>query len=291
MTLIIAFKCEEGVAIVSDTKLTDLQSGESSYDQKVFFPIIGAPFIVGAAGFRDLFREFNSKLPNIVNQRLAEYDLENVKALNASGYPFEEAVKYVQSSKPQPDASQSINTKSHKPKKIEQKLTLPLPYVYTYEHLMDDCKKIIKTISTPYLSRGYPLELIVAVKKGEGAPTLHQVDCQGFENQIDEYSAIGSGAPFARTFFSGQYDPKKSMLDLIGIAFLTIAYARDIAKENSVGYDDKHPPQAFAILNMGRLGEWEFKNQIDVLCSIEQEIANIDFKLKETCKKLKKLII
>lgn len=291
MTLIIAFKCDEGIALVSDTKMTDTE-GEASYDQKIFFPLVGAPLIVGAAGYRDLFREFNSKLPNRVNERLAEYDLKNIKAIMKSGCSYEKAVEYIQESKPKPKATQSVEL--GKKEGVSQKQPIqpiPIPYVYTYEYLMDDCKDIIKKISKPYLSRGYPLELLIGVKKEMSpVPSIHQIDCQGFETQIDDYCAIGSGSPHAKLFFSRFYKKEKPMLELITLVFLTIAYAKDIAKESSVGYDENHPPQAFAILNNGNFGFWTLKNEKEVLCSIEQQIAELNFHIKESWKKTTRLI-
>jgi 20S proteasome alpha/beta subunit len=289
LTLIIAFRCDEGVAIVSDRKMTDLQNGESSFDQKIFFPILGAPFIVGAAGFRDLFREFNTKLPNRVNERLAEYDLKNIKALTESGCTYEQALKYIEAAKPQPTTTQAIEF-GKKVDRQKKKVAVPIPYVYTYEHLMDDCKEIINKISKPYLSRGYPLELLVAVKKDNNAPpTIHQIDCQGFENQIDEYSAIGTGAPHARGIFGRFYKKEKPMLELVTLAYLTIAYSQDIAKETSVGYNDKYPPQAFAILNDGSTGEWTIQNQLEVLNSIEVVMAEMGKHVEDIWRKTIKL--
>jgi 20S proteasome alpha/beta subunit len=291
MTLIIAFKCTDGVAIVSDRKLTDLQSGAGSFAQKIFFPIVGAPFIVGAAGFRDLFREFNAKLPNVVNERLKEYDLKNIKALTESGCTYEQALQYVEASKPQHTAMQSIEL-GKKPEKPKKKVAVPIPYVYTYEHLMDDCKDIIRKISKPYLSRGYPLELLAVVKKDNNfLPTIHQIDWQGFESQIDEYSAIGTGASHARAIFGRMYKEDKPMLELITLAYLTIAYTQDIAKETSVGYSDKYPPQAFAILNDGSSGEWKIKNQLDVLNSIEVVMAEMGHHIDDIWRKTTKLSV
>ncbi len=78
MILIIAFKCDEGVALVSDTKMTDTEGAES-YEEKVFFPLGNRPMIIGAAGYRDLFREFNSKLPLRGEERFCQVVGKNGK--------------------------------------------------------------------------------------------------------------------------------------------------------------------------------------------------------------------
>jgi hypothetical protein len=132
----------------------------------------------------------------------------------------------------------------------------------------------------------------MAVKKSEmSKPSIHQIDCQGIETQVDDYCAIGSGFPYAKLFFKRFYDKEKSMLELITLAFLTIAYTKDIALENSVGYDDAHPPQASAIMNDGKFGYWNLKNEKDVLLNIEQQVAILDHKIKDCWKNTLKLSV
>ncbi|HSG73722.1 MAG TPA: hypothetical protein VLA01_00795 [Nitrosopumilaceae archaeon] len=54
MTLIIGFKCKEGVALVSDTKTTYLDLGEGIHESKILTPLENTPFVVRTAGYANL---------------------------------------------------------------------------------------------------------------------------------------------------------------------------------------------------------------------------------------------
>lgn len=84
MTLIIGFRCEQGVALVSDTKVIDTESGRAEYKKKILVPI-NAPSIAGAAGDSDLFREFNRKIVEVVPIRMRENTIKNMRK-NSIGY-------------------------------------------------------------------------------------------------------------------------------------------------------------------------------------------------------------
>ena len=90
MTLIIGAKCKDGVILVSDKKIVDNQTGEVEYKEKLFFPIEGASIVVGAAGYVNLFREFNSKLPYLLNEKITEYRIRNIAALAKIGENIED---------------------------------------------------------------------------------------------------------------------------------------------------------------------------------------------------------
>lgn len=71
--------------------MTDDEDAES-YDQKVSFPLGSRPVIIGAASYRDRFREFNSKLLLKVEEQLTVFDLKNIGDLVKAGWTHSEAV-------------------------------------------------------------------------------------------------------------------------------------------------------------------------------------------------------
>src|SRR3990172_2043969 len=93
MTLIIGFKCKEGVALVSDTKTTDLSTGEALYEPKILAPLENTPFIVGAAGYVNLCNEFTRKIPKIVTKRIAQMRIRNIQELQKTGLSREKKKK------------------------------------------------------------------------------------------------------------------------------------------------------------------------------------------------------
>ena len=183
MTLIIGFKCIHGVALVSDTKITTVTSSttaasteDGDYASKILKPTIIPPFIIGAAGYIDLFREFNNKIPSLVDQKITETRILNIEALMKIGFSRDQAIEYLI----KPSTSISL-----------------IPFQYTYELFMDDCKNLIKSISSQRKQESpNPLEVLIGVKKGSNSPSLHYVDSDGHETEVDSYTAIGSGSPY-----------------------------------------------------------------------------------------------
>lgn len=288
MTLIIGFRCRDGVALVSDTKIVDVESNESSFGSKILVPLIGASFIVAAAGYSDLFREFNRKIPLLVNQRSSEVKINNIEALIRAGYKREEAIDYLKQFELKVEQHQQSMEPTRKIAEPHITNTIPSilpPYVYSYELFMDDCKQLIKTISTQWKDRSSnPLDVLIGVKKDVNVPppSLHYIDCDGHEREIEKYYAIGIGSPHVKQFFEPLYDFNKDMCDLITIAFLTITYAQDVAKEAYVGYDTKHPPEAFAVFTDGRCGKIPFENEVEVLTSIKTRARQFKELIKAT---------
>jgi 20S proteasome alpha/beta subunit len=287
MTLIIGFRCKDGVALVSDTKIVDVESNESLFGSKILIPLIGASFIVAAAGYSDLFREFNRKIPSLVNQRSSEVKISNIEALIRAGYKREEAIDYLkQFERPVEQHQQSMEA-TRRIAEPQITSTIPSilpPYVYSYEFFMDDCKQLIKTISSQWKDRSSnPLDVLIGVKKDVNVqPSLHYIDCDGHEREIEKYYAIGTGSPHVKQFFEPLYSFNKDMCDLITIAFLAIAYTQDVAKDAYVGYDSEHPPEAFAVFDDGRCGKMPFENEAEVLTSVKARARQFEELIKDT---------
>jgi 20S proteasome alpha/beta subunit len=286
MTLIIGIKCKDGVVLVSDTKITDTESTSPSYDSKILTPLENTPFIVGAAGYSDLFKEFNRKIPLVVNQRLNEFRIKNINALLESGLNREQAILCLQRTGKKIEIAQQpieLSEDVALPETESHITPIPIPYVYTPEHFMDDCRKLIETVSSQSVEEGaYPLDILIGVHKTPTSPTLHYVDCRGHEHEVETYHAIGSGSPHVRQFFDVLYDYSKGMTELITFAYLVITYVQHIAKDPYVGYSDTNPPEAVAVFNDGRYGRIPFWNEEVVLNALKARMVRFEELIKDT---------
>lgn len=271
-TLIIGMKCPEGVALVADTKVFDMESARATYEKKIIAPPLSPPVYVGAAGLTDLFREFNRKIPIIVGQRRREIAIKNQRALREVGLNLEDFLKPAK----KPEKIQSVEEpKKGPPKEPEKEKAVVPPYAYTGEHLLDDCKQLIKKISEEKKELGYsyPLEVLLGFIAND--PVLFYVDCDGSEREIDTYQPIGSGSQYVKLFFDRLWNPNKSIWESITLACFVIKFVEGMGLDNYVGVGKDNLPQIALILNDGRIGEFEVENKQDVIDKI------IDPKIKQ----------
>ncbi|MCV0400121.1 MAG: hypothetical protein K5785_09030 [Nitrosarchaeum sp.] len=285
MTLIIGFKCADGIALVSDTKIIDIETGDVSYDSKILTPLQDTPCMVGLAGYVNLFNEFNRKIPEIVKQRIAEVRVSNVGEMIKTGLTRKEAIEYITSR----EKCISSTLREIKNDSKNECVTNPdigeieLPYQYSEENFIDDCKSSVKQISSQNESIEDSLELIIGIRRPRDKKMhLHQIFSDGTEIESDEYLAIGSGYQYAETLFGRVYDYKKEMSVLITEAFRTISYAVLVGKESLVGYTKSHPPEAVVIHNDGTYGKMSFENESQVISEIEKEMENIVLQVKNS---------
>ncbi|MFB5629995.1 MAG: hypothetical protein ACE5RN_00230 [Nitrosopumilaceae archaeon] len=277
MTLIIGFKCKEGVALVSDTKTTDLDTGEAIFESKILTPLENTPFIVGTAGFVNLCNEFTRKIPKIVTKKIAQMKILNIKELKKTGLTQKESIEYINKQ----EKCVSTNLRSVQEIKNNEceifesdKNLIELPHVYSEEDLIDDCESLVKKINSQSKHLEEPLELLVGMRTSVGKIHLHFISSDGIEDEINDYFAIGSGSPFVKTFFSRIYDYNKGMNELITQAMRIISYVAIVTKENTVGYSPDYPPEAVIILNDGKYGKAIFENELAVIRNLEQEMKS-----------------
>ncbi len=289
MTLIIGFKCKEGVALVSDTKTTDLDSGDTWYESKILTPLENTPFIVGTAGYANLCNEFTRKIPKIVTKRIAQMRILNIKELQKTGLSRENAIKYINNQEKCVSTNlKSIQEIKNNDCKIFEEYPIELPNVYSEEDLIDDCESLLKKINSQTKDTDEPLELLVGMKASTGNIHLHFIPSDGVEDEINDYFAIGSGSPFVKTFFSRIYDFNKGMNELITHAIRIILYVSIVTQENTVGYSSKNPPEAVLILNDGNYGKVIFENELEVINDLEQEMKKFVELVKQNPTKLLK---
>jgi len=195
MTLIIGARCVDGVVLVSDKKVVDTESNEHTYKNKLYFPVPNTGVVVGAAGLANLFDEFNSKLPLIVQQRLAEIRIKNIESLRRIGEKIED-YEIPPKAPEELKAGQEIKEKEEKPRKKKTGLT-QLPYIYSIPDFLDDCRSLIKEICSRDESNG--LDVLIAVSVPNQPPDLFHIDFLGSMNR-ENTCAIGSGAPYWNIF-------------------------------------------------------------------------------------------
>ena len=288
MTLIIGFKCKEGVALVSDTMTTDLGTGEALFESKIITPLENTPFIVGTAGYANLCNEFTRKIPKIVSKKIAQMRILNVQELKKTGLSRDEAIKYIHKQ----EKCVSSNLKSVQAIKnivcdnLEQ--MIELPHVYSEEDLIDDCENLVKKINSQSAEAEDPLSLLVGMRTSTGDIHLHFIPFDGIEDEINDYFAIGSGSPFVRTFFSRVYDFNKGMNELITQAIRTIVYVTMIAKEGTVGYSRDFLPEVVLILKDGKYGKSDFENESEIIRDFEKEMEIFEDQIKQNPRKILK---
>ena len=284
MTLIIGFVCKDGICLVSDTKITNPETLEPKFASKILTPLRNTPFIVGAAGYTDLFHEFNRKIVERVDQSIRQYKIANIEQLMRTGMSREEAISTVQ--KYQKDMSSSQQALEEPKEETKEIVTdIELPYIYTAENFLDDCKDLIGEITK---NSGYanPIELLLGLRDNiDSFPRLYKIDARGHEETISDWTAIGSGEPFAKMFFSELYDHEKSANDLVKDCFRAITFVQNIGKENSVGYSAEFPPQAVvidSIQGVNVYGRVRYENAENVLKEIEEETKQFSELIKDS---------
>jgi 20S proteasome alpha/beta subunit len=274
MTLVIGFRCKDGVVLVADRKITDTESAAPIWGSKIRKPMQTEPVIFGAAGEVNLFREFERKIFPQMQQSVTEYYVQNIKALTESGLSREEAMEQLSSQ----DVSKVARGK------------IPAPYVYNANAFIDDCRKLINSITGQV--RGYPhgsLRVLLSIFNN-GKATLHEIDPFGNEGQIEDYAAIGAGSPFVKTFFDRMYRRDFNSTDkLLRLSFLAIRFTEKIAREASVGYTKEYPPEAFQVSNNGRCEEIKIRNLNEVLDSVDEQVKAFEGSIKNAEDKIRSL--
>lgn len=252
-TLIIGMKCPEGVALVADRKVFDTESARETYEKKIIAPL-NLPVFVGAAGLTDLFREFNRKIPIVVQRRQMMFAIENQKILQSVGLDFKDFLVPPK----EPEKIQSIEEPAKEPpKETKKEQILRPPYIYTGEDFLDDCKKLIKEISKEKKELGYSYPLEVLLGFNAGVPVLFFIDCDGSESQVETYKAIGSGSQYVRLFFERLWNPNRPIGESVMLACIVIKFVEEMDLDKYVGVGENNVPQVALILNDGKVGEFE----------------------------------
>ena len=226
MTLIIGMIYKEGLILIGDTKISG--GADEAYDNKIVAPVAGLNVAVGSAGFTQLAKDFNLKIYHLVQQRLAEYRLANIRDLSGTGT--------------------SINDiESGKMKGII------LPWTYKGFNFLDDCATLTKQLAeTGKIYIDNPIESLVAMflpsspEILESDFTLYQIDCNGFRVEVP-YASIGSGTDHIGDYLRRNYYKDISLKEAILLGTFLIKYVEILEFDKNVGLEKGKLPQIFLI--------------------------------------------
>tara|TARA_Y100000310_G_C20658536_1_gene803360 strand:- start:982 stop:1821 length:840 start_codon:yes stop_codon:yes gene_type:complete len=233
MTLIIGARCAEGVVLASDTKIVDDTTGETLFSNKLIEPIEGASVVIGASGHTHLFRQFYRKIGHLVKHRAREIKLKNVVALEEVG--------------------EKISDYEREPKK-EGTILDGLPYDYTAEDFLDDCKSIVKELC----ANGGQLDLVVGMFAHHKV-RLHRIDSQGEEEEVG-FCSVGSGTPFVN-LFKKSYSPKYSFREVSSLLAFMILFVSRAKIDNFVGVEEGKLPTMKLVKEDNTCGELQFSEE------------------------------
>jgi len=240
MTLIIGMKLKEGIILIGDRKVST-GNEHPFYDDKIEAPLEGIRIAVGAAGLRDLSKEFNRKIINKVASRTPEYELGNVRAFYGTGLDIEKVRADIQAGKV-----------------IEDKA---IPYIYRAEDFLDDCSLIVRQLAEIGKEvESNPIEALVAVNTNKSS--LYKIYMNGYKQEGDRF-AIGSGAIHIQSFLNQLELDKLNFGTAINIGVFMIKYVELMELDDGVGVEKDRLPQIF-LINNKFAKEYEFKNEEDV---------------------------
>ena len=273
MTLVIGINCPEGIALVSDRKLTDIENPENAiYEDKInLLPNTQVGFV--ASGITDLFRQFYRRIGILIDQRQRETRIKNEVELRKVGRTLRDYE--VQIELPETIQGKEDVKKEKQEAKPREDYIQP-PYIYTGEHFIGDCKALMEEIGaegSKFASN--PLDLLVAFNTG--IPSLFHINSQGYERQIDKYIAIGSGSPFVKKFFDRLWKPDGSLDQAILTAVFVIKYVEHLKTDPFVGcreIDDF--PQIIVFLKDGRYGNYGFEEKEELLKGIKKKTGEFE---------------
>ncbi|VVB70067.1 Proteasome subunit [uncultured archaeon] len=271
MTLIIGIKCIEGVLLVSDTKVT-YPDGDFNYTNKILKPFADAPCLVAASGSANLFQEFNRKIPILVRERIQEITFKNIAYLKELKLDPREFI-----------AITETEVQTEEPKKISEekdKIEKPiLPYLYTGEDFLDDCKKLVKEICDN--NRHNDIDVFIALwyEREFSNSSLHHIYFDGSDVQVNNIDAIGSGSYYAKYLLNKIKNKQIGILEAASLACFAIKHVETLKMDYGVGVADNEFPQIACVSEDGRMGilpQESIKNIKEVFENIDS--TNLTFK-------------
>ena len=236
MTLIMGFKCKDGAILVSDRKVIDLSTNEEKYEIKIHPPVPNVIMYFGAAGYSHLFKQFNRKIPLIVNEKLREYEMLNKQAYTKLGKEYSSIIYEEKEPKEISSTKNKKEVEVEKEKVVDTEELQPI-YVYTNENFIDDCKELICQLCTDKAGSSSGDLDVLLILKTDNEARLHHINYLGEEEEVD-FFAIGSGAVHIRPFLKDFYSFDKDMEDLILFAFFCIYYVQNMELDKYVGVND-----------------------------------------------------
>ena len=271
MTLIIGLKCREGVILVSDKKVTNYGSNKAKWVIKLHKPLESVTSFYGASGYAHLFKEFNRRIPLVVEQKLREYELRNYSAMKKLGVDYYETLDIKEENPPKElqksdVEEQQIFKKSNKKYRILPKA----PLIYGHEDFIKDCQSLIKEMSeNDDNTFENNLEVLLTLIDERGT-RLHRINF--LEEDEGDYFAIGSGSIFVNEFFEKFYNPEKSLDYCMKLAMFCILYVQKYVNDFSVGIPEGTLPDNQVILNDGQFGPYKFNDEEGLIKELNEKV-------------------
>jgi 20S proteasome alpha/beta subunit len=274
MTLVIGMKFNEGVLIVSDRKVADPGNFTVTWEKKLQTPDPNKELVIGAAGYSDLFNEFNRKIPLKVEERLREVNVNNLsvmKKLGLEGVPKEEPVtpKNIRKS----DVEEAEQTALNSQDDFDDELPFQPPYIYSTEDFLDDCKLLMRQICSNFDSLPEnKLDVLLIMLTGN-TTRLHHIDFSGREEERNYY-AIGSGSTHVNIFLDKYWSIDRPIDYLIKLAYFCIYYVQDMKLDSFVGVESDKLPDQYVILNNKEFGifQWKAKDS-DLIKEMKEKVV------------------
>lgn len=270
MTLIIGLNCKDGVILVSDRKVTDINANKEKWVEKIHKPLSSVTLFYGASGYAHLFKQFNRRIPLLVNQRIREFELRNYGIMAQSGVNYYEALGEVEEGRSEEIQKSDVK----KDKKIpvpEQRPSLPKPpLIYGHEDFIQDCQELISGLCKDEqgFSDNY-LDVLLILLDAEGT-RLHHISYNGEEET--DYCAIGRGSIFVNEFLDKFYSFEKDLDYCIKLAMFCILYVQKYVRDKSVGIEENRLPDIQVILTDGRFGPYKFTDEAAVLEELKEKV-------------------
>lgn len=177
-----------------------------------------------------------------------------------------------------------LEGKKGKGEKRKEKTLYPVPYTYTGEDFLDDCRELIGKISSKYIStRIDPLGVLIAIKRFDVPMllpyiSLHKIDCFGNEQEIkDGYTCTGSGSPYVDIFFDKWFDNgKRTLVDIIKFGSFVIKFVEKKVKGSGVGVEEGNLPQIVIFFDNGKRGPYMTTQKDELLRYINEKLGSFD---------------
>jgi 20S proteasome alpha/beta subunit len=229
MTCIMGGKCVDGVALIGDKKITDGETRQVDYKEKLFiFQKEGFfyPIIVGSSGTIALYDKF---------RREAIYELEKI----SPPPPFS----------PRGFSSRGFNTSVSGT--IYSYSSTDNPRQVILYPFIEKLEEIIRKYKGIYRQK---FDVLFAAQLRDRGATIHYIRDDGLADDIYEYKAIGSGEIPASVFLKGLYRKDMTMRQFAKVGFFIIKYIEEQGIDNQVG-TGRDRPQVYLIPNEGQLVE------------------------------------
>jgi hypothetical protein len=228
MTCIIGGKCKDGVILIADRKITDGETDQVEYKEKLFIfqkDSFYYPIVIGSSGTIGLYDKFKREaIEHLEKINPPPFDPKGFSphgfdtSVSGTVYPYS-----------------SMNNSGRQ------------VYLYPYLERLED---IIRRHKSRHSGQGFDV-LFAAQVKYSGA-RLSYIAEDGLSEDVDRHKVIGSGEIAANVFLKC-VDPNTMTMDQFGrLGFFIIKYIEEQGINNNVGVG-KYQPQIYFVPNEGHL--------------------------------------